>query len=110
MKVQPASGLSPEEIERIVEVSNRFRELDMQRLHVTQLRENLERETETVRFYLENHPEKIDLAGQSEIRSLLGKVAKALQGEDAALLSRLLERVQKQRNRINSQLMSEFES
>ncbi|HDP93746.1 MAG TPA: molecular chaperone DnaK [Candidatus Aminicenantes bacterium] len=110
MKVQPASGLSPEEIERIVEESSRFREQDRQRLHVMQLRENLERETETVRFFLEHHTEKIDLAGQSEIRSLLGKVTKALQGDDTALLSRLLERIQKQRNRINSQLMSEFES
>ncbi|MDY0296700.1 MAG: molecular chaperone DnaK [Acidobacteriota bacterium] len=110
MKVQPASGLAPEEIERIVEESARFREQDNQRLQLAQLREDLQRETETVRFYLEHHTDKIDLAGQSEIRSLVGKVAKALEGEDIALMSRLLERVQKQRNRINSQLMAEFES
>jgi len=110
MKVQPASGLSPEEIERIVEESSRYRDQDRQRLRLKQLREDLAKETETVRFFLEQHPEKIDLASKSEMRSLLGKVEKAIAGDDVALMSRLLERIQKQRNRINSQLMAEFES
>jgi len=110
MKVQPASGLSPEEIERIVEESDRFKEEDRQRLRVKELRENLKQEAETVKFFMEHHGKKIDLAAQSEIRSLLGKVEKAIKGDDASLMSRLLERIQQQRNRINSQLMAEFES
>ena len=110
MKVQPASGLAPEEIDRILEESKRFRDEDELRLRLKQIKEDLSTESETVRFFLENHTKKIELVAQSEMRSLLGKVEKALEGDDITLMTKLLERIRRQRSRINTTLMAEFES
>ncbi len=108
MKIQPASGLSPEEIEKIIQDAQQFEEKDRMNLRLTNNKLQLKEEWETVKFYYQRYIEKLSPHDGAEIDSLISRTEKALEGEDAELLEGLLKKMKSYRIMINSILTAEF--
>lgn len=110
MKVQPASGLSPEEIKRIVSEAQLHRDKDKSRLRLNEVKDKLKDESESVKFFLRAHKDKLKEAELAQIEKVMKQTASALEGEDVNLLGNLLNRIQTIRIKINNILISEFEN
>jgi len=108
MKIQPASGLSPEEIEKIVEDAKKYEEHDRNELRLVRDKLQLKEEWETVKFYYQRYIEKLSPHDGAEIDALISRCEEALTGDDMALLETLLKKMKGYRNLINSILTSEF--
>ncbi|MCU0275307.1 MAG: molecular chaperone DnaK [Acidobacteria bacterium] len=108
MKIQPASGLSPEEIEKIVEDAKKYEEQDRNELRLVRDKLQLKEEWETVKFYYQRYIEKLSPHDGAEIDALISRCEEALKGDDMALLETLLKKMKNYRNVINSILTSEF--
>ena len=108
MKIQPASGLSPEEIERIVQDAKKYEEEDKNELRLTKAKMQLKEESETVKFYYQRYIDKLSPHDSAEIDSLLGRCEKAQEGNDTDLIEGLLKKMKNYRMMINTILTSEF--
>jgi molecular chaperone DnaK len=108
MKIQPASGLSPEEIEKIVQDAKQFEEKDRIILRLTKSKLQLKEEWETVKFYYQRYIEKLSPHDGAEIDSLISRTEKALQSDDLEVLESLLKKMKSYRIMINSILTAEF--
>lgn len=108
MKIQPSSGLSPEEIDKIIQDAKKFEEKDKMELRLTKDKLLLKEEWETVKFYYQRYIEKLSPHDGAEIDSLITRTEKALEGNDIDLLENLLKKMKNYRNMINSILTSEF--
>jgi molecular chaperone DnaK len=109
LKIQPASGMSPEEIQQRVLEARQYEEQDKLRVKLNQAKLKLKEELETVKFYYKNHMKKMAPKEKSDIKSLITRSEKELQGEDLDGLEALIIKVENQRDKINKVLISEFE-
>lgn len=109
MKIQPASGMSPEEIEEKIIEARKYKEEDKKEISLKKNRLQLESELEAVKFFFSRHTEKLKLKEKSEIKNLILKTEKVLEEEDPAILEDVLQKIQKLRTKINKILVSEFE-
>jgi molecular chaperone DnaK len=108
MKIQPSSGLSPEEIDKIIQDAKKFEEKDKLELRLTKDKLLLKEEWETVKFYYQRFIDKLAPHDVAEIDSLINRTEKALEGSDVELLESLLKKMKTYRIMINSILTSEF--
>jgi len=109
MKVQPASGLSPEDIQRIVAESQEYEAQDREQLRLKALRNKVSEEYESIRYFYERHKEKFKAKEAQDIKLLLARSRKALDENDDEALPSLLNHLETQRLRINNTLIAEFE-
>jgi len=109
MKIQPASGLSPEDIQRIITEAEEYNEMDKNRIRLNELKAKITEEYETVEYFFKRHDEKIKLTDKSEIKRVLSKTEKVLEEDDPALLDNFLRKIQAIRIKINQILVNEFE-
>lgn len=109
MKIQPSSGLSPEEIDKKIIEAKKFEEEDKQAMIMNRIRLQLEEELDAVRFFFDRHEEKFKLKEKSEIRSLIAKAENVLKENDLRALENTFGKTQALRTRINKMLISEFE-
>ena len=109
MKIQPASGLSPEDTQRIIAEAEEYNEMDKNRIRLNELKAKITEEYETVEYFFKRHDEKIKLTDKSEIKRVLAKTEKVLEEDDPALLDNLLRKIQAIRIKINQILVNEFE-
>jgi molecular chaperone DnaK len=108
MKIQPASGLSPEEINKIIQEAKQYEEKDRQDLRLAKIRMQLQEELETVKFYYQRYIEKLTAHDAAEIDSLISRSEKALEGNEIELLESLLKKMKNFRIIINNILTAEF--
>ncbi|MCX6556858.1 MAG: molecular chaperone DnaK [Candidatus Aminicenantes bacterium] len=108
MKIQPASGLAPEEIEKIIREATEFEEKDRRELRINKDKLQLKEEWETIKFYYSRYIEKVTPHDGAEIDALIERPEKALEGNDAELLEQLLKKMKSYRIMINSILTAEF--
>jgi molecular chaperone DnaK len=109
MKIQPASGMSPEEIQQRVLEAREYEEQDKFRVRLNQAKLKLKEELETVKFYYKNHMKKMAAKEKTDIKNLITRSEKELEGEDLDGLEAVIIKVQNQRDKINKLLISEFE-
>jgi molecular chaperone DnaK len=109
MKIQPASGMSPEEIEKLKKDARVYEEQDKVRIKLNQVKLQLKEELDTIRFFYERHTKKLSPKEKSEIKTLISRSEKALEEEEIDVLETSLFKVQSQREKINQILISEFE-
>jgi molecular chaperone DnaK len=108
MKIQPASGLAPEEIEKIIQDATIYEEKDKLELRINKDKLQLKEEWETVKFYYQRYIEKVSPHDGAEIDALIDRTEKALEGNDAELIEQLLKKIKNYRIMINSILTAEF--
>jgi molecular chaperone DnaK len=109
MKIQPASGMSPEEIQQRVLEARQYEEQDKFRLKLNQAKLKLKEELDTVKFFYMNHMKKMAPKEKNDIKTLITRCEKELEGEDLDGLESLTAKVQVQRDKINKMLITEFE-
>ncbi|MGE5343767.1 MAG: molecular chaperone DnaK [Candidatus Omnitrophota bacterium] len=109
MRIQPASGLSPEEIQQRIEEARRYEEQDRLQLQLNAAHIKLKEETETLQVFLSQQARKISESEKTNLKSIIEQCEKALHGNDLNLLESLVFKVQMQREKLNEILMSEFE-
>lgn len=109
MKIQPASGMSPEEIQQRVLEARQYEEQDKFKVKLNQAKLKLKEELETVKFYYKNHMKKMAAKEKSDIKNLIANSEKELEGENLDGLESLIIKVQTQRDKINKLLITEFE-
>ncbi len=110
MKIQPSSGLSPEEIEEIILESKKHEEEDKIKLRITQLKNQLSEELETVKIFYRQHIDKLKLNEQNEIKNFIFRTEIALKEDNLDTLESLVSRMQTYKVKINNILISEFEN
>jgi molecular chaperone DnaK len=108
MKIQPASGLAPEEIEKIIQDATLYDEKDKLELKVTRIKMQLKEEWETIKFYYQRYIQKVSPHDGAAIDALIEQTEKALHGNDVELLEQLLKKMKNYRVMINSILTAEF--
>lgn len=109
MKIQPASGLSPEEIKEIIAQAEEYHDKDQEKLQFNRVKSQLTEEYESIKFFYSRHSEKFKTELNSEIKRLLSKAEKALEDSSIDILENILKKMQSLRIRINNILISEFE-
>lgn len=108
MKIQPSSGLSPEEIDKIIQDAQKYDEKDKMELRLVRDKLQLKEEWETVKFYYQRYIDKLPAHDRAEIDALITRTEKALEGNDVGLLETLLKKMKNYRIMINSILTAEF--
>jgi len=109
MKIQPASGLSPEEIEDRKKEAREYEEQDKLKIKLNKTKLQLKDGLEAVKFFYDRHNKKLEPKEKSEMKSLITRTEKAL-GEDVLdVLETLLIKMQLHRDKINAFMISEFE-
>ena len=108
MKIQPASGLSPEEIDKLIQEAKLYEEKDRQDLRLAKDKLQLKEELETVKFYYQRYIEKLTPHDGAEIDSLINRSEKALEGNELEQLESLLRKMKSYRIIINNILTAEF--
>jgi len=109
MKIQPASGLSSEDIKTIITQAEEYHEKDQEKLQFNRVKFQLTEEYESIKFFYNRHTDKFKVEINSEIKRLLSKTEKALEDSNFDTLENLLKKMQSLRIRINNILISEFE-
>lgn len=109
MKMQPASGLSPEEIGQRVKDAREYEQMDKLSVKINKIRIQLKEELETVKFFYERHHTKFDEKEKSDMKKTITRAESALDEDKLDTLEAMLSRIQTLRNRINTILVSEFE-
>lgn len=109
MKIQPASGLSPEEIKKRIEDAKKYEELDKMSIELNRLKLKVKEGLETITFFLNRHNQKLSDKEKNDIQSLISKSEKAMENDDLVGLEGLWAKIQIHRDRINKILISEFE-
>ncbi|MEN8154779.1 MAG: molecular chaperone DnaK [Acidobacteriota bacterium] len=109
MNIQPASGLSPEEIKNIITNAEEFEAEDKSKIRFKELKDGLEEEYNSIKFYLERYEDKLSESERSEIDDLFLRIADQNEEEDIQTLARLLTKAKSIRAGINNILIAEFE-
>jgi molecular chaperone DnaK len=109
MKIQPASGLSPEEINQRVKDAKEYVEKDKESVKLNKIKLQLKEELETVTFFYDRHNGKLKPKERSEMKNTISRAESAFDEGVLDVLQDLLFRVQTLRNKINNILISEFE-
>lgn len=109
MKIQPASGLSPEEIEEKIKEAREYEEQDKVAVQLNKARLKLKDELEAISFFYRRHIEKLKPKDKQEIKDIITTTEKALEGDDLRVLEKLIIKTENLRNKINTIFLSEFE-
>ncbi|UCH97626.1 MAG: Hsp70 family protein, partial [Candidatus Aminicenantes bacterium] len=109
MKIQPSSGLSPEEIQQRIQEARQYEEKDRLKVKLNQAKLKLKEDLETVKFFHSSHSKQLAPKEKSEMKNLISRSEKALEGEDLDTIESMIMKVQMQRDKINKLLISEFE-
>lgn len=109
MKIQPASGLAPEEIQQRIDEARKYEEEDKVQIKLNSAKIKMKEDLETLKFFLDRQSEKISKAEKNDLKNLIVRCEQALKEEVLNTLESLLLRVQIQREKINQILISEFE-
>jgi len=109
MKIQPASGLSPEEIDQRVKDAKEYVEKDRESVKINKIKFQLKEELDTVKFFFDRHTAKLQPKEKSEMKNIITRAENTLDEDVLDVLEDVLFRVQTLRNKINSILISEFE-
>jgi molecular chaperone DnaK len=109
MKVHPASGISPEEIKKVIAEAKQYEEEDKKTVKLNKIKMQLKEELDTAKFFYNRYAEKLSVQGKGEIDTLMARTEKVLESDDLDTLENLLKKMQAFRIKINNILFSEFD-
>ena len=104
--ITASSGLSQEEIDRLIEEGSRFAEEDRQRRAEVEIRNGAESLAYTSEKLVSEHSDKISEESKTEISDKVAQLREALNGGASTLISYVMEELQAIVQRIGSELYS----
>ncbi len=108
MMVQPASGLSPEEVSQKIREAREYEEQDKIAVQINQAKLKLKEETNAIGYFLNRQLEKMSPKDRKDIKELIDRAETALKNNDLRDLERLLLKAQNLRTKINTIFISEY--
>jgi molecular chaperone DnaK len=109
MKIQPASGLSPEEIEQKIMEAREYEEQDKISVQLNKARLKIKEQLEAINFFYKRHFEKLEPKDKNEIKDLIVRTEEALKGDNLRELEVLVIQTENLRTKINTIFLSDFE-
>jgi molecular chaperone DnaK len=109
MKIQPASGMSPEEIKKRVADARKYEEVDKQQITLNKTKLQVREGLDTIKFFFERHTQKLSPKEKNDIKNLIKRSEDALDSENQDTLESVWIKIQIHRDKINKILISEFE-
>jgi molecular chaperone DnaK len=109
MKIQPASGLSPEEIQEKINEAREYEEHDKIVVQLNKARLKLKEQMEAINFFYTRHTEKLGAKDKNDIKHIIARAEETLKSENLVELERLVLKSENLRNKINTIFLSEFE-
>lgn len=110
IQITPSSGLSEEEIKRMVADADKNKASDEARKKLVTARNELDGLTYSVEKTLKENEGKVDAAAKSEVESAIASAKKALEGDSADAMKSALETLQKASNKMAEQLYKQTAS
>ena len=104
IQITPSSGLTEEEIKRMVADADRNRNEDEQRKKVVTARNELDGLTYSVEKTLKENEAKVDAATKTELEGVIASAKTALESNNADTMKSALEALQKASNKMAEQL------
>lgn len=104
IQITPSSGLTEDEIKRMVNDADKHRSEDEQRKKVVTARNELDGLTYSVEKTLKENEAKVDAAVKSELESAIASAKSALESNNADTMKSALEGLQKASNKMAEQL------
>jgi molecular chaperone DnaK len=104
IQITPSSGLTEEEIKRMVSDAEKNRSTDEAKKKLVTARNELDGLTYSVEKTLKENEAKVDAAAKGDVESAVAAAKKALEGEDAEAMKSALENLQKASNKMAEQL------
>ena len=92
--ITASSGLSQEEIDRLIEEGSRFAEEDRQRRAEVEIRNGAESLAYSSEKLVSEHSDKISEESKTEISDKVAQLREALNGDDSTLISSVMEELQ----------------
>lgn len=104
IQITPSSGLTEEEIKKMVNDAELNRSTDEAKKKVVTAKNELDGLTYSVEKTLKENEAKVDAAAKSEVEAAIATAKKALEGSDADQMKSALENLQKASNKMAEQL------
>jgi molecular chaperone DnaK len=104
IQITPSSGLSEEEIKKMVNDAEMNRSADEEKKKVVTARNELDGLTYSVEKTLKENEAKVDAAAKGEVESAVAAAKSALEGNDFDKMKSALENLQKASNKMAEQL------
>jgi molecular chaperone DnaK len=104
IQITPSSGLSEEEIKKMVNDAELHRSEDEAKKKLVNAKNELDGLTYSVEKTLKENEAKVDAAAKSEVEAAIASAKKALEGTDADQMKSALETLQKASNKMAEQL------
>lgn len=110
MMVQPASGLSPEEIAQKIKEAREYEEQDKIMVQINQAKLKLKEETNAIGYFLNRQLDNLTPKDRKDIKELTARTETTLKNNDLRELERLLLKAGNLRTKINTIFLSEFKN
>jgi len=109
IRIESASGLSPEEIERMISDAKKYREQDIVALRLNELRAQIKEEIKTAKTLLNKYEKQFKTSEKTDLRSLIDKAEQGIKSDNIKLTESVLNKIHGFRMKLNDKLLSQFE-
>ncbi|MEM7034913.1 MAG: molecular chaperone DnaK [Chloroflexota bacterium] len=104
MRIMPDSGLSEDEIQRMVDEAEQFKEEDEQRKSQIEIRNNAENLTHAAEKLIADHGEQLDESAKTQVNEKVAAVRASLEGEDTDAISAAVDALNQTMQEVGSQI------
>jgi len=104
MRIMPDSGLTEEEIQRMVDEAEQYKETDVKRKAEIETRNNAENLAHAAEKLISEHGEQLDESSKSELENKVADVRTALEGDDTEAINQAVEALNQTMQQVGTQL------
>ena len=104
MRIMPDSGLSEDEIQRMVDEAEQFKDEDEKRKSQIEIRNNAENLTHAAEKLLEDHGEQLEESAKTEVTEKVAAVRASLEGDDIDAIGVAVDALNQTMQQVGSQI------
>jgi len=110
IKIESASGLSPEEIERMINEAKQYKEHDLVTIRINELKDQLNQEIESSKMLLYKNEKNLKSSDKTNLRTVIEKTQQAISDNEIKIMESMLNKIQGVRIKISGKLISDLET
>jgi molecular chaperone DnaK len=109
MKVEPSSGLSPEEVKRKIQEAKEYEEQDKLAVKINKIKLELKEELGLINSFFTANKDRFNNQEREEIKKIIAKTEEAMKKNELDVLQNILFQTQRLRDKINKSILGEVE-
>ena len=110
IKIESTSGLSPEEIERMINEAKQYKEHDLVTIRINELKDQLNQEIESSKMLLYKNEKNLKSSDKSNLRTVIEKTQQAISNNELKIMESMLNKIHGVRIKISGKLISDLET